>query len=1553
MKKYLALLGAFILGAALFIARPALGDTINTLSQWISDGTTIIPRNSQNVRVGNLTVTGTCSGCGSGATNTFSGSGLNTQVTFWDSTNTLDGNNNFTFNSSTPNLSVTGTVNIQNTVSPSAGIPIMVTAKQTFTPTQPNLSAVGGFFESDVGVNATNTIQQNFGWQAKGVLVGAVTSTDVGGFLADGVNSSTANAIDIDGGVVRTFLKSSGNTLNDLGLIFSSPQVTGSGRMATATYLFMNPLTVGTSTNYLLEYPSTTAGIYLTGAGQISINNANPVAQLEVDNAAILATGTESSGRGITPVSGPSTRLMWIPNKAAFYAGNVDGSQWDDANIGGESAAFNFDNTCSGADAFCVNNQNTGSGNNSFVSGLSNTASAVNTFVAGGTQNTANSLDAAVIGGNGNTASNGTAIVVGGQNNIAAGLFSVVVGGTDNDSAGVSDYVFGRKGTVVNTASQSVLFNITTTPASVATSDLFVIMGGNVGIGTTNPTNTLQVNGLTVLASTTVRGKLTVTGAIDPTSLSLLDTGGTAAFIDSGDGQNAGLSAASHGRLRYNDSTHTWQQSLNGGAYTDIGSGGGGGGGTIGTSTANFFTVYNGANSVTGTSAFQLSGNGVLGTSITTTNLFATTSNFNSVTTTNLNATTALFTNVTTTGLSYATANGTSETTTNLNFTTGNGSTLILMSATTTNLSATLGVITTLNGTSLTYSNATTTNLNVSGLTNLANTTITNVTTTGLSFATANGTSITSTNLSFTTGAGSTLILTSETSTNLNFTTGSGTNLTLTSVTSTNGSFTTFFATNATTTNLNVTGLTNLANTTITNVTTTNLNVTGLTNLGNTTITNVTTTGLSFATANGTSITTTNARITNLNVTNCTGCGGGGSGAVGTSTINFFAFYNAATTVTGTADLQEGTNQIIFTSATGTSVTSTNLFVSGLTNLGNTTITNVTTTGLSFSTANGTSITSTNGFFTTLGFTNANGTSVTSTNLFATNATFTSVTTTNLHVNSTSTLASTSFVGDIVIKSTASNTIGWQESFAQSSSNPLANDILGRINFIGNDVQSSSLTYANIDGIILNPATSSGSSYGAMNFFVRDNLYGTKTRQVLQLSTNQGGGGTLTVGDPNDIPLIQAQSFHLNIEGATGGNGVNILGTQGVGTSTAGGPINITAGDASSVGTSTGADVDITGGQGRNTTGGNINLQPGNSTLGTPSNGKVRFVIGSALVQFNLGNITGSDQPIQSFQDVTGTFAYLEATQTFSGLDTFSRLNATSITTTNFNATTVLFTNVTTTGLSFTTANGTSVTTTNFFATNGGINTLISTNFTAGTINATSVTTTNLFATTTNFINATSTNFFATNVSSTGVTSTNLFVSNAATLNSAGITTLAVTTINGLTITPGSGDTLTIANNKTLTVNNSITFAGTDATTMTFPSSNTTLAGLSISQTFTGTNNFATTTLKDTTVNARFHTPYGAAITASTTLTLGMDGNRFPITGTSTLNAISTSSWSPGDTVFLIFSGQMTVNNNVAGSAGSAPLLLTNGINRTVVTNTIMEFMESTSSLFWLESPKQ
>lgn len=61
------------------------------------------------------------------------------------------------------------------------------------------------------------------------------------------------------------------------------------------------------------------------------------------------------------------------------------------------------------------------------------------------------------------------------------------------------------------------------------------------------------------------------------------------------------------------------------------------------------------------------------------------------------------------------------------------------------------------------------------------------------------------------------------------------------------------------------------------------------------------------------------------------------------------------------------------------------------------------------------------------------------------------------------------------------------------------------------------------------------------------------------------------------------------------------------------------------------------------------------------------------------------------------------------------------------------------------------------------------------------------------------------------------------------------TTVNKVTLTaPATGSTLTIADGKTLTASNTLTLAGTDSTTMTFPSTSATIARTDAANTFTG-----------------------------------------------------------------------------------------------------------------------
>lgn len=96
----------------------------------------------------------------------------------------------------------------------------------------------------------------------------------------------------------------------------------------------------------------------------------------------------------------------------------------------------------------------------------------------------------------------------------------------------------------------------------------------------------------------------------------------------------------------------------------------------------------------------------------------------------------------------------------------------------------------------------------------------------------------------------------------------------------------------------------------------------------------------------------------------------------------------------------------------------------------------------------------------------------------------------------------------------------------------------------------------------------------------------------------------------------------------------------------------------------------------------------------------------------------------------------------------------------------------------------------------------------------------------------------------TGVTTStgtgNVVLSNGPTLTAPALGVATATTLNRLTITsPAISATLTIADGKTLTASNSLTLAGTDSTTMTFPSTSAVIARTDAAQTFTGSQTFS------------------------------------------------------------------------------------------------------------------
>lgn len=82
--------------------------------------------------------------------------------------------------------------------------------------------------------------------------------------------------------------------------------------------------------------------------------------------------GTSSGG---IAAEGSGTRMLWYPQKAAFRAGYVNGTQWDDANIGYFSVAIGQDVRASGDNGVAFGLRNTAAGSSTFAVGEDNTAS--------------------------------------------------------------------------------------------------------------------------------------------------------------------------------------------------------------------------------------------------------------------------------------------------------------------------------------------------------------------------------------------------------------------------------------------------------------------------------------------------------------------------------------------------------------------------------------------------------------------------------------------------------------------------------------------------------------------------------------------------------------------------------------------------------------------------------------------------------------------------------------------------------------------------------------------------------------------------------------------------------------------------------------------------------------------------------------------------------------------------------------------------------------------------------------------------------------------------
>src|ERR1035438_8680575 len=145
-------------------------------------------------------------------------------------------------------------------------------------------------------------------------------------------------------------------------------------------FLILSGLSLSQTEAFKVKSPNNASLFYVQSDGSIGIDTSTTLGSLTVNgNNGVIAAGTFGSGTALS--LGGGTRMMWYPLKAAFRVGEVFGTQWDNANIGGYSFA-------SGDNTIASDNSSTAMGSNTTASGFSSTAMG-NSTTASGTGSTA------------------------------------------------------------------------------------------------------------------------------------------------------------------------------------------------------------------------------------------------------------------------------------------------------------------------------------------------------------------------------------------------------------------------------------------------------------------------------------------------------------------------------------------------------------------------------------------------------------------------------------------------------------------------------------------------------------------------------------------------------------------------------------------------------------------------------------------------------------------------------------------------------------------------------------------------------------------------------------------------------------------------------------------------------------------------------------------------------------------------------------------------------------------------------------------------------------
>ena len=249
---------------------------------------------------------------------------------------------------------------------------------------------------------------------------------------------------------------------------------------------------------------SSSFNIYSAGSGKnyfggnVGIGTSTPDADLAVQtnagdtHAFVFEVASSSQTNGIRP--------MFTVGQNAGITGGLGNhaNNWDAVAFGDSNTAGGLDSFIGGGTLGDVEGQNSvilGGDDNLILSG------GYDGVVLGGVSNTVNEFAGVVIGGAASNATNTESAVLSSDTSNAGGNQSVVLGGNHNNAFGDYSLAFGRHMTVDGAG--SVGFGLNGSSYIISQSNVFSIMGGSVGIGTTSPGATLAVAGNVYATATT------------------------------------------------------------------------------------------------------------------------------------------------------------------------------------------------------------------------------------------------------------------------------------------------------------------------------------------------------------------------------------------------------------------------------------------------------------------------------------------------------------------------------------------------------------------------------------------------------------------------------------------------------------------------------------------------------------------------------------------------------------------------------------------------------------------------------------------------------------------------------------------------------------------------------------------------------------------------------------------------------------------------------------------------------------------------------------------